>query len=102
QLAVEIHAIRIVDRRALEEVEPSGLSCRDDVAKLRVGEGAITDEVDALHLRRDSLLDLEHEIHAVLVKLDDLRLDHGREPALAPVDVENALRIRQGAGARID
>ena len=40
-----------------------------------------------------ALVDLEHEIHAVLLELDDLGLDGGGEAALAAIDVEDALHV---------
>src|SRR6185437_6433041 len=102
ELAVEVHTIRIVDRRTLEEVEPTGLRRRDDVAQLAIRKSVIADEIDAFDFRRVALGDLEHEIHAVLFELDDLRLDVGGKTALAAVDVENALHIGLGLGARKD
>ena len=100
QLAVEVHAVRIVDRRSLEEVEPAHLRRRDDVAQLAVGEGVIADEVDAFDFRRGAFGDFEHEVDAILLELDDLRLDAGGKEALPAIDVENALHVGLGLGAR--
>ena len=44
--------------------------------------------------------DLEHEVHAVVVELDDLRLDGGRKAPLPAIDVEDALHVGLRAGAR--
>ncbi len=71
----------------------------DDVAQLAVAEGAIADEIDALDLGRPALGDLEHEIDAVLLELDDFRLDRRGEAALAAIDVEDALHVGLRAGA---
>ena len=102
KLAIEIQAVRIVERGAFEEVEPALLRRRDDVAELRVLEMAIADELDALDLRRTALVDLEDEIYATVIELDDLRLDGRGEAALAAIDVENALDVRLRLGARKD
>ena len=40
-----------------------------------------------------ALVDLEHEIDAVLVELDDLGLDRGGEAAAAAIEVEDALDV---------
>ena len=72
----------------------------DDVAQLGVGERPVADEIDGLDLGGAALVDLEHEIHAIAVELDDLGLDRGREAALAAVDVEDALHVGLRPGAR--
>ena len=53
-----------------------------------------------LTLVAGALVDLEHEVHAVLLELDDLGIDGCRVTALALVDVEDALDVRLHAGAR--
>ena len=100
QLAIERQPVGVVDVGALEEVEQPGLGGGDDVAQLRVGERPVADEVDGLDLGRVALVDLEHEVHAVAVELDDLGLDDGGKAALPAVDVEDALHVglRLGAG----
>ena len=75
---------------------------RDDVAQLRIGEGVVADEVDALDLGGVALGDLEHEVHAVLLELDDLRLDGRGIAPLAPIDIEDALHVGLNAGAGED
>src|SRR5690606_16477715 len=99
QLAIEVQAVRIVERRPLEEVEPALLRGRDDVAELRVGEIAVPHELDALDLGRTALVDLEDEVHAAMIELDDLRLDGRGETALAAIDVEDALDVGLNLGA---
>ena len=47
-----------------------------------------------------TVLDLEDQIDAVVGKLDDLRFDARGEPALLPVDVQNALHVALHLGAR--
>ena len=64
-----------------------------------VGEGPVADEIDGLDLGRLALGDLEHEVHAVAVQLDDLGLHRGGEPALPAIDVEDALHVGLRAGA---
>ena len=58
--------------------------------------------MDALDLGRAAFGDLEHEVHAVLLELDDLRLDLRRIAALATIDVEQALHVGLDAGAGED
>ena len=62
----------------------------------------IADEVDALDLGGETFVDLEHHVHAVLLELDDLRLNRRSKPALTTINVENALNVRHGAGPGID
>ena len=42
----------------------------------------------------------EHDVHAALLELDDLRLDGRGKPALAGVDVENPLHVGLSTSAR--
>ena len=59
----------------LRKSNQPGLRRGDDVAQLAVGECVVADEVDAFDLGRVAFGDLEHEVHAVLLELDDLGLD---------------------------
>src|SRR3546814_7241767 len=49
-----------------------------------------------------SLVELEGEVDAVLLELDDLRLDGRREAAGAAVDFQDALGVALHLGARED
>ena len=66
----------------------------------RVGKRPVADEIDGLDLGGVALVDLEHQINAIAVELDDLGLDRGRKAPLAPVDVEHALHVGLRLGAR--
>src|SRR5262249_26568407 len=79
--------------RTLDEVEQPHLGRGDDIAELRVRERAVADEVDRLHLRRRTLVDLEHEVYAIVLKLDDLGIDRRGKPSLAAIKIENALNV---------
>src|SRR5262249_4126177 len=100
ELLIQGHPVRVVDVGALDEVEQAGLGGGNDVAQLAVAEGAVADEVDGLHLGRRPLVDLKHDVDAVVVELDDLGVNGSRIPALPAVDVEDSLHIGLGAGAR--
>ena len=102
QLPIQGQPVGIVDVGALDEVEQSRLRGGDDVAQLGIGEGPVADDIDGLNLGRAALVDLEHDIHAIVVELDDLGLDGGGKPALAAVDVEDALHVRLRLGTRED
>ena len=100
QLAVERHAVGIVDAGAFDEVEPACLRRRHDVAQLAIRECPVADEVDAFDLGGRAFRDFEYEIDAILLKLDDFGLDSSGETALTAIDVENALHVGLGACAR--
>ncbi len=102
QLPIEVHAVRIVDAGALQKVEPALLRSADNVAQLSIAEGIVADEVDALHLRRLALRNLKHEVHAILLQLDDLGLDRSGVASLPPVDIEDSLHVRLHSSARKD
>ena len=65
----------------------------DLVLQPLVAIGFVADEVDLLDAGLVAFLDLEHEIDAVVRKLDDLRLDADVEAAVAPVDFDDALHV---------
>jgi hypothetical protein len=69
-------------------------------AKLAVGEFVVADDVDLADLRLRPLGDLEDDVDAVLLELDDLRLDPGGEAALAAVELDDPgdVGARLGAG----
>src|SRR6185503_12044967 len=58
------------------------------------------DDVDRADVRARAFVDLEHHIDAVLLELDDLRLDGGGEAALAAIELDDAgdVGARLGAG----
>jgi hypothetical protein len=67
-----------------------------------VGEFLIAQNVDLADLGLGSFADLEHHIDAVLVLLDDFRLDSGGEAALALVQFDDARNVGAHLGAGKD
>ena len=63
-----------------------------------VAELLVADDVDPADAGFRPLVDLEHHIDAVLVELDDLRLDRGGVAALAAIELDDPGDV--GAGAR--
>ena len=96
QIAVGFDAVGIVDVGRLEECEepePRRFRRLDLVLQPLVAIGFVADEIDLLDAGLLAFLDLEHEIDAVVRKLDDLRLDADVEAAVAPVDFDDALHV---------
>ena len=62
--------------------------------------GLVADEDDLLDAGLVAFVDLEHEVDAVVRKLDDLRLDADVEAAVAPVDLDDALHVGLHGRAR--
>jgi hypothetical protein len=58
----------------------------------------LPEDVDLPDLGLVALLDLEHDVDAVLVELDDLRLDIGREAALAAIELDDPRDVRARLG----
>src|SRR6185295_6721261 len=63
-----------------------------------IAELLVADDVDPADARARAFVDLEHHVDAVLVELDDLRLDAGGIAALAAVELDDPGDI--GAGPR--
>ena len=97
QFAVEIEPVRIVDVGVLEEAQERRPRGADHVAELQIAEGGVADEIDGANLGGRALGDFEDNVDAVVLKLDDFRIDLRRVEALAAVDVENALYVRLNA-----
>ena len=60
----------------------------------------VADDVDRADLGEVALVDLEHDVDAVLVELDDLGLDARGEAALAAIQLEDPVDVgaRRRAG----
>src|SRR5690606_16987223 len=86
KLAVQVQAIRIEAVIRRQETPPGALGGTDLAPQRAVPEGLIADEADALHARDIALVDLEDEIDAALLQIDDLGLDRGIVAAAAPID----------------
>ena len=87
-LLVEGEPVRIVGRVAAQRI-PVGLARRHLADQPAVAELLVADDVDLADARARALVDLEHHIDAVLVELDDLRLDPGGVAALAPIELDD-------------
>src|SRR3546814_14565971 len=93
QLAVEGEAVGIVGVGRGEEVPERRLDGRHLVAQGGIGVLAVADEVDRADRGDRPLVDLEGEVDAVLLELDDLRLDGRRKAPGAAVDIQFALGL---------
>ena len=95
--------VRIVAIVRLEEAEYAAcLPSEHLLAQALILEGLVADDVDAANLGLVALVDLENEIDAILLKVDDLRFDPRSEAALALVKLDNALDVRADLGAGKD
>ena len=102
ELLIERDPVRIVGVVAAQEAIPCGLLGLDHAAQIVVIERLIADEHDPRHLGERPFVDLEHQVDPVLRQLDHLGLDGRREPAVAPVELEDAADRVLHARARID
>src|SRR5262249_25423860 len=102
-LLVGRQTIGIVGVVRLQEPEDSTRLARVHfLAQAVVLELLIADNVDPPDLGEVALVNLEHDVDAVLVELDDLRLDPRSETALAAVQLKDSLDIGTGRGAGED
>ncbi len=99
-VAVDLETVGIVGVGRDQEAVPGGLGGEDDAAQLAVGERLVADEADLADVGAVPLLDLEDEVHPVLVELDDLGVDRRAEASAAPVEIEDPLDIRLHAALR--
>ena len=102
-LLVGGEAVGIVGVIRLKEAEDAaGLAREHLLAQAAVLKFLVADDVDRPDLREVALVDLEDDIDAVLVELDDLGLDAGGEAALTTVKLKDAVDVRANGGARED
>ena len=80
----------------------AGLARVHLLAQAVVVELLVADDVDAADLGKVAFVDLEHDVDAVLVELDDLGLDARREAALPAIQLEDPLDVGAGRGAGED
>src|SRR6185437_7906696 len=102
QLAIVGEAVGIVVVLAREEAIPARLLGLQDLAQATGAELVVADKGDAAHAGHRPLVDLEHQVDAVLLERDDLGIDGSGEAAVAAVEVEDALDVALHLGARID
>jgi hypothetical protein len=67
---------------------------------LPCGVGVVADESDGLDPGLFALIDLEHQIDAVVRPIDDLGHHRNVETAVALINLENALHVGLDRGAR--
>ena len=102
QLAIEIEAIGIVAVVRRQEAVPGAFARADLAAQRAVAEMLVADEADALHARDVAFVDLEDEVDAALVELDDLGVDRRVVAAAAAIDGQDAFDVGLHARARED
>src|SRR3546814_2578473 len=78
-LLVVRHTILIVARVRTQDRQQARFLGRHLLAQLAVGKFLVADDVDLADLGFRPLADLEHDIDAILVERDHLRLDVGGE-----------------------
>ena len=91
---VEIETIGIETVIRRQEPPPGAFGRPDLAAQRSVAEGLVADKGDALDARDIAFVDLEDEIDAALLELDDLRLDRRVVPTAAAVDRQDTLDVR--------
>src|SRR6185369_2449741 len=91
--------IGVIGVVGLEEAQRTArLPGKHLLAQAPVGIFLVADDVDGADLGEVALVDLEHDVDAVLVELDDFRLDASGKTALPPIELENPIHI--GASGR--
>src|SRR5205814_10243368 len=100
ELAVEIEAVGVVAVVRRQEAVPGAFAGADLAAERAVAEMLVADEADALHARHVAFVDLEDEVDAALLELDDLGLDRGVVAAAAAIDGEDTLDVGLHTRAR--
>src|SRR5260221_10718587 len=81
QLAIEIEAVGIVAVVRRQEAIPDAFAGADLAAQRAVAEMLVADETDALNAGYVAFVDLEDQVDAALLELDDPRLDRAVLPA---------------------
>ena len=99
-VAIDLETIGIVGIGRDQEAVPGRLGGEDDAAQLAVGERLVAHEADLADVGAAPLLDLEDEVHPILVELDDLGVYRRAEASAAPVEIEDPLHIRLHAALR--
>ena len=95
--------VRIVGVVRLQEAEDAARLPRVHLlAQPPVREMRVAEDVDRADLGEVAFVDLEHDIDAVLVELDDLGLDARREAALAAIEFEDPVDVGANRAAGED
>ncbi len=90
---VEVDPLGIVRVAGREKAPPTLLPAGDHFAKAILAERVIADEGDAAGEGGLALVDLENDVHPVLLEADDLRLHARIEPSTLDIEIENALPV---------
>ena len=93
QVAIRFDTIRIINVRRLQEAEQVALARLDDVLKTEIGIGLVADKADGLDAGLRALGNFENEVDAVVRQFDYLRHNPHVEATIAPVLLDQALRI---------
>ena len=101
-LLVVRQAIRIVARVRRQDRGQARLLGRHFATQLAIGKLLVAENVDLPNLRFRSFVDVENDIDAVLVELDDLGFDGCGEPALTLVKLDDPGNVGADFGARVD
>ncbi len=101
-LAVIIQPVGVVVVVGREEIPPDRLLGHHDLAQIVILEGGIAQEGDGSDARLRAFIDLEHDVDAVLLQLNQLRRDRRRNPARQPVQLNQLADIFLDTGAGID
>ena len=82
--------------------QKTGLLGFQNLPQTAVGIGAVADEGQTLHLNRLALVDLEHQIDAVVRPADDLGVNRGGQTPLDPVSLGDGGGVGLGCGGVVD
>ena len=100
EFAVESQSVGVVIVRCAEDFPPGALGGRHHGPQFGVREGPVADEVDSFDTSLAALVDLEHQVNAVLRQPNDLRLDTCGKQSGTAVDRDDPLHIGLHTGAR--
>ena len=101
-LLVGRETIRIVGVVRLQEAEhAAGLARVHLLAQPPVGKCVVAEDVDRADLGEVAFIDFEHDVDAVLVELDDLRIDPRGESALPAIEFEDPVDVRARPRERV-
>ena len=102
KLTVQGQAIGIVGIVRGQKPVPARFLGGDGAAQAAVGERRVADEPNFANFGYRTLVDLEHQIDAILRQLYDLRLDGRGKPAAAAVNFDQALHVVLHARPGVD
>ena len=101
-LLVKCQTIGIIAGAGAEKAIETGLLRHHFAAQLAIGELFVADNVDLLNLRLGPFGNLENNVYAVLVELNQFRLNDRRKAPLTLVKFNDARDIGAHFGSRIN